>query len=313
VLRLILRRLLLSIPLIFVVSALTFVLLDLEPGDPAIAILGPQAPSSALVKLRMQLGLNQPLYERYWHWLQSALHGDLGSSILTGQAVSAAIVQRLPVTLSLIAGAMLLTTLIGVGLGVLAAIRRGASARAVDVLSLAGLAVPSYWLALGLITVFAVKWPLFPATGYVPFAQSPTHWLRSLVLPVTVLAVSGVAVLAKQTRDAMLDVLSSEFIASVRARGVPERSVVLKHGLRNAAIPVVTITGLQVVGMLSGTVIVEAVFALPGLGNLAVQGALQHDVPTVQGTAIFFTVIVIVVNLFVDLAYGWLNPKARLG
>jgi peptide/nickel transport system permease protein len=311
-LRLVARRLALSVPLVFVVSALTFVLLALTPGDPAFAILGPYAPESSYAQLREQLGLNDPIWVRYWEWLSAAVHGDFGTSLFTGQSVMDAIVQRLPVTTSLIIGALVLSTIIGVGLGVLAAVRRGASARAIDVGSLVGMAIPSYWLALVLVAVFAVRWGLLPATGYVALADSPGEWARSLVLPVTVLAISGVAVLAKQTRDAMLDVLSRDFIITLRARGVSERSIILKHGLRNAAIPVVTIVGLLFVGMLSGTVFVETVFAMPGLGGLAVQGTLQHDIPVVQGTAVVFTLIVVAVNLLADLAYGWLNPKARL-
>jgi peptide/nickel transport system permease protein len=311
-LRLVTRRVALSLPLVFVVSGLTFVLLALTPGDPAFAILGPNAPESSYAHLREQLGLNDPLWVRYWDWLSGALHGDFGTSLFTGQGVMDAIVQRLPVTLSLIIGALVISTVIGVGLGVLAAVRRGASARAIDAASLAGMAIPPYWLALVLVAVFAVTWGLLPATGYVPLADSPGEWARSLVLPVTVLAVSGVALLAKQTRDAMLDVLSRDFVVALRARGVSERSIILKHGLRNAAIPVVTIVGLFFVGMLSGTVFVETVFAMPGLGGLAVQATLQHDIPVVQGTAVFFTLIVVGVNLLVDLAYGWLNPKARL-
>jgi peptide/nickel transport system permease protein len=309
--RLIVRRLLMSVPLVFIVSVLTFVLLALTPGDPAIALLGPDAPPSSLAHLREQLGLHDPLYTRYWDWLSSALHGDLGASLFTGQPVTDALEQRLPVTLSLILGATLLTTLIGVGLGVLAALRQGVSGRAIDVLSLLGLAIPNYWLALGLVAVFAVSWRVLPATGYVPLTESPADWARTMVLPVTVLAVAGISVLAKQTRNAMLDVLSSDFIMTLRARGVPERSIVFKHGLRNAAIPVVTIMGLQIVAMLSGTVIVESVFALPGLGSLTVQGTLQHDIPVVQGAVVCFTLIVVLVNLLVDLVYGWLNPRAR--
>jgi peptide/nickel transport system permease protein len=311
-LKLVARRVALSVPLVFVVSALTFVLLALTPGDPAVAILGQNAPAESYAHLRDQLGLNDPLWVRYWDWLSGALHGDFGTSLFTGQGVMDAIVQRLPVTMSLILGALALSTIIGVGLGVLAAVRRGVSARVIDVVSLAGMAIPSYWLALVLVALFAVTWQLLPATGYVPLADSPRDWARSLVLPVVVLTVSGVAVLAKQTRDAMLDVLSRDFVVTLRARGVSERSIVLKHGLRNAAIPVVTIVGLFFVGMLSGTVFVETVFAMPGLGGLAVQGTLQHDIPIVQGTVVFFTLIVVAVNLLVDLAYGWLNPKARL-
>jgi peptide/nickel transport system permease protein len=313
VLRLIANRLALSIPLVFLVSLLTFVLLSLSPTGVLIAILGPNAPQSAYAALRESLGLNEPLHVRYWDWLSAAVHGDFGNSWVNGQEVTAAMLQRLPVTLALVGGGLLLTSILGVGLGILAAVRRGTSARVVDVVSLVGMAIPSYWLALVLVALFAVRWSLFPATGYVPLTDSPTDWALSLVLPIVVLAVGGVAALAKQTRDGMLDALSSDYIVALRARGVPERSIVLKHAVRNAAIPVVTMIGLYFVGMLSGTVFVETVFALPGLGSLAVQGTLAHDVPVVLGTTVFLGLIVIVVNLAVDLLYGWLNPKARVG
>lgn len=312
-LRLIAKRLALSVPLVFFVSILTFVLLSLSPTGVLIAILGPNAPVESYEHLRDQLGLEDPLHARYWDWLTSALHGDLGESWVSGQAVTEAMIQRLPVTLALVCGALLLSSVLGIGLGILSAIRRGTSARVVDVISLLGMAIPSYWLALVLVAVFAVAWPLFPATSYVPLTESPTEWARSLVLPVGVLSVGGVAALAKQTRDGMLDALTSDYVVALRARGVPERSVVLKHAFRNAAIPVVTLIGLFFIGLLGGTVFVETVFALPGLGGLAVQATLNQDVPVVLGTTVVLAVIVVIVNLGIDLIYGWLNPKARVG
>jgi len=313
VLRLVLRRIAWSVPLVFAVSVLTFVLLAVTPGDPTRAILGEEAPPEAYVQLRDRLGLNDPIYVRYWDWLRDAIHGDLGSSLFTAQPVTSAIATRIPVTIALVLGAMLLSTMIGVGLGVLAAIRGGVSGRVIDVLSLAGTAIPNYWLALVLVAVFAVRWPIFPATGYTTFAQSPTEWLRSLVLPIIVLAVGGFALLAKQTRDAMLDALSRDYVMTLRANAVSERSIIFKHVLRNASIPVVTVLGLKFAQLLSGTVIVESVFVLPGLGGLAVDATQRHDVAIVQGVALCFTFLVVGANLLVDLAYGWLDPKARVG
>ncbi|MEN3284450.1 MAG: peptide/nickel transport system permease protein [Solirubrobacteraceae bacterium] len=311
-LQLVVRRILWSVPLLFGVSALTFVLLALTPGDPTIAILGNEAPPEAYVRLRHELGLDDPIYVQYWHWLTGALHGDLGSSVVSSQPVTDMIQTRLPVTLSLILVAMTLSTALGLGLGVLAATRGGFSARVIDVVSLIGTAIPNYLLALGFVALFAVSWGLLPATGYVPFADSPGQWARSLVLPVLVLAIGGLALLAKQTRDSMFDVLSRDYITTLRAGGVSERSIIYKHALRNAAIPPVTVLGLKFAGMLSGTVIVESVFVLPGLGSMAVQGTLQHDVPVVQGVTLVFTLLVVAGNLLVDVSYGWLNPKARI-
>jgi peptide/nickel transport system permease protein len=312
VLRLIANRVALSVPLLLLVSLLTFVLVALAPTGVLIAILGPNAPKASYEHLHDQLGLNDPLPVRYWEWLSGAIQGDFGDSWVSGQGVMDAMLQRLPVTLALVSGGLLLTCVLGVGLGILAAVRRGTSARVIDVVSLLGMAVPAYWSALVLVAIFAVEWPVFPATGYVPLTQSPSEWARSLLLPVVVLAIGGVAALAKLTRDGMIDALSSDYVTALRARGVPERSIVLKHALRNAAIPVVTLIGLYFVGMLSGTVFVETVFALPGIGSLAVSATLAQDVPVVLGTTVCLALIFVVVNLVVVLAYGWLTPKARV-
>jgi peptide/nickel transport system permease protein len=175
-----------------------------------------------------------------------------------------------------------------------------------------GLAIPNFFLGLILIALFAVAIPLFPATSYVPFDESPLEWARSLVLPVVALATPGIAVVAKQTRDSMRAVLERPFIRTLRASGLPRRSIIYKHALRSAAIPVVTVLGLIFVASLGGTVLVESVFAMPGLGGLAVQATTQHDLPLIQGVAVYFTVLVVAVNLLVDLAYGWLDPRVRV-
>jgi peptide/nickel transport system permease protein len=310
--RIVLRRLLWSVPLLFVVSILTFVLLALTPGDPAATIVGTSGTPDQYKELRQQLGLNHPLYVQYWHWLHGVLHGTLGTSLFTGAPVASLLDSRLPVTLSLMLGAGLLSAALGVSLGTAAALsQRTWVRRIVDAVSLLGMAIPNFWLALVLVAVFAVSYRVFPATGYVPFAISPGSWAQSLVLPWITLAVAGTASIAKQSRDAMLDVLRQDFIRTLRAAGVPERSIVLRHALRNAAIPVVTVIGILLVGTLSGTVFVEAVFVLPGLGGLAVQATTQHDIPVVQGVALYFTLFVVAINLVVDLAYSWLNPKVR--
>ncbi|MFD0689183.1 ABC transporter permease [Actinomadura fibrosa] len=309
--RLIARRLLVSGLLVGVVSLLTFLLQAAAPGDTARTILGDHYSPAAYARLHRELGLDEPVLTRYGHWLAHALRGDLGTSPVSGLDVTAQIASRLPVTLSLTVGATAATALAGVALGVLSAVRGGRLGRAFDVLALAGYALPNFWLALVLVTLFAVTFPLFPATGYVPLEDDPGGWARGLVLPVTTLALPGTAVFAKQTRDAMLAALSRDFVTALRANGASERSIVLRHALRNAGVPVVTLVGLTFIGLLSGTVFVEAVFAMPGLGGLAVQATGQHDVPTIQGVVIVFTLAVVTVNLAADLAYGWLDPKVR--
>jgi peptide/nickel transport system permease protein len=309
----VLRRLLLALPLLFVVSALSFVLTSLAPGDPAHEILGVNATPEEYDNLRQTLGLNQPIYERYWHWLQQALHGNLGASVFSGESVTHAISGRLTTTLSLMFGALLVELLLGVTIGLISAIRGGIAGRLVDAFALAGLAVPSFWLGAILISLFAVKLRWFPATGYVPFAQSPTGWLQALTLPVIALALNGLAAIAKQTREAILDALNSEYIRMARANGISELSIIFRYALKHAGIRVVTILGLLAVGLLSGTVLVESVFALPGVGGLLVDASIKHDLPVVQGIVVYFTVIVVLINLLIDLSYGWLDPRVRTG
>lgn len=309
--RLIIRRLALSVPLIVLVSLLTFLLQALAPGDTARTVLGETYTPQAYAQLRHQLGLDQPVLVQYWHWLSGAIHGSLGISPISGLDVGQQITTRLQVTVSLIVGATLVAAVVGIGLGVVSAVRGGAFGRIVDVLSLIGFALPAFWLALLLVTLFAVTLHLLPATGYVAPATSPRGWLVSLILPVAALAVAPVAVIAKQTRDGMLDALGRDFVDTLRANGASEASIIFRHALRNAAIPVVTVIGLMFVGLLTGTVLVEAVFAMPGLGGLAVQSAIQHDIPVIQGIAVTFTVVVVLANLLVDITYGWLNPKVR--
>jgi peptide/nickel transport system permease protein len=310
--RLIVRRLALSVPLVFIVSVLTFVFENIAPGDAARTILGLNYSPKNYEAWRQQLGLNQPLYAQYWHWLYGVFHGNFGVSLLDGQSVTTALNQRLPVTLSLVVATTIVSGVLGMGLGLISALRkRGVIARFVDVLSLLGLALPNFWIALVLIAFFAVAHPIFPATGYVAYSQSPGGWVKSLVLPVAAMSFGVLAVIAKQTRDSMLDVLDRDFIWALRARGVRERTIIFRHALRSGAIPIVTVFGLIFVGLLSGTVLVETVFGLPGLGGLAVTATSENDLPVVQGVAVYFTLMVIVVNLLVDIAYGWLNPKVR--
>ena len=305
------RRVLVSIPLILVVSMISFIFEALIPGNAAQVILGTSASPAAVARLDRQLGLDQPLYVQYWHWLDQLLHGSLGSSLENGQSVFSELNIRLPVTLGLLLAAIAIAIVLGWGAGMFSALRGGISGRIVDVLAVPGLAIPSFWLALLLIAGFAVTWQLFPATGFVPFAQSPGEWARSLVLPALALGLGQMTVLAKQTRDAMLDVLAAPFIQSLRANGISERRVILKHAMRSAAMPIVTVAGLLLIGALTGAVVIEQIFVLPGLGSLAVSATGSHDLPVVQGVALYFTLIVVVVNLAVDLAYGWLDPKVR--
>jgi peptide/nickel transport system permease protein len=300
------------VPLLIVVCSTTFFLAALIPGDIARTILGPNASQAQYLALRRELGLNQSIGERYWTWLTAAVHGNLGRSLFNNEPVTGLLDTRLPATLSLVIGSTVVAAVLGVALGIASAQSTGALGRLVDGLAMVGLALPNFFLGLLLVSWFAVSLKLLPATGYVPFTQSPADWAKSLVLPVVTLALPGVAVIAKQTRDAMKDVSRQPFVRTLRASGISRRSVVFKHVLRSAAIPVATVIGLVFVGALSGTVLVESVFAMPGLGGLAVQATANHDLPLIQGVAVYFTVIVILVNLLVDLAYAALDPRVRV-
>lgn len=311
--RVIRRRLLVAIPLLVVVSALSFLLVSLTPGSLLRELLGLRASPQQYATLRRQLGLGQPLYEQYWHWATRAVTGDLGASLFSGEPVTHAINSRLPVTLSLLLGALLVSVVIGVTLGVVSAVRGGFLGRVVDVVALVGFALPGFWVGAELIALFAVKLRLLPATGYVPFTESVSGWLRSLVLPVAALALGGVAAIAKQTREAMLDALGSEYIRMAWANGIPPRAIFFRHALKNASLPVLAVVGVQAVGLLGGAILAESVFALPGVGSLVVNAALEHDIPLVQGVAIYFTVIVIVINIVIDVSYSLLDPRVRVG
>ena len=310
-LRIITRRILLSVPLLLVVSGITFVLESLVPGDPARSILGVNATPQQYAALRATLHLNLPLVQQYWLYLGNILRGNLGTSIFTGQQVSQVVTSRLPVTISLVIGATVVAAAVGTLLGVYSATRGRLSRRVVDVLSLLGNALPGFWVALALSAIFAVDLGWFPATGYTSLGQSPQAWLSSLALPVIALSIGGVALIAKITRDAMLSTLQLDYIRTLRASGVSPRSIIWRHALRNSGLALVTTIGLTMISFLAGAVIIENVFVLPGLGNVVVTATNEHDIPVVQGIALTFTIMVIVVNLLVDIAYGMLNPKVR--
>jgi peptide/nickel transport system permease protein len=308
------RWLISSVALLFSVTVLTFLLNALAPGDAAKAILSGQTTSytpEQYQQIRHELGIDRPLPVQYWHWLDRLLHGSLGTDLFSGEPITQALGERLGASLSIIVGTVALSSLVGIGIGVFSAVRGGFVAKLLDGLSLIGLAAPNFWLALVLVEFLAVQYPLFPATGYVTFSTDPAQWLSSLVLPVVTLSFGASAFIARQTRDAMADVLARDFITALRAHGLSLRSIVFKHALRNAAIPVVTLLGLMFVSLLGGTVIIEGVFAIPGLGQQAVTASSAHNLPMIEGVAFYFTVIVVIVNLLVDLSYGWLNPKVR--
>lgn len=311
-LRLVARRLLFAVPLMFFVSIAIFVLLRAAPGDPAAAVAGQNSSLEQIDRIREEMGLDEPLVEQYWSWLQDAIQGDLGTSLFSSQPVMSSVVDRLPPTLSLTICATILSLLIGIPAGVYAAAHRGSLAdRAITLSASLGLAIPSFWLALILVLVFVTNLGWFPPTGYVGITDDPLGWLRSVALPSLALALPAVGVFARQTRSELIEVLQSDYIVAARGRGLTRRQVIYRHGLKNASIPVVTILGLQIVGLLGGAVIVEQVFAIPGVGNLAITSVSRRDMTMIQGIVVLTSLVVVAVNLLVDVMYGYVNPRAR--
>ncbi len=301
-----LRRLLLSIPTLFGVLVVVFLLLYVAPGDPVMAMVGERADPQTIARLRAELRLDDPLPTQFAHYAGGVLRGDLGHSYTTGRPILSDLLERFPKTLQLAGAAMLLAALCGITLGVLAARHPGGW---VDRLSLGvaylGISFPVYWIGLILILVFAVQLRWLPPSGY----GRPAN----LVLPALALGMRSIAFLARMTRSAMLEALGADFTRTATAKGVPERFVVVRHALRNALIPVITILGLDFGAYLTGSILTETIFSWPGLGRYVVNAIARRDLPGVQGAVLFLSVVFVIVNLLTDLAYAKADPRVRLG
>lgn len=298
---------------LLVASLLVFWVLAALPADPATVILGTQATPESVARLQHELGTDRPLVEQYLDWALPAASGDLGTSYITSEDVSPQIVDRLKVTLPLAFAAMLLAAVVAIPAGVFSAAQhRRKGDAAVSALSQLGLSIPAFWAGLLLTTYFAVRWKLLPAGGFDGWDVSVKESLRSLVLPAISLALVQGAILTRYVRSAVLDVMHEDFIRTARAKGLTRSKALWRHGLRNAAIPVVTILGLQLAALIAGTVVIENVFAMPGLGSLLVQAIGRRDLLLVQGATMVITAMILFVNLFVDLAYTALDPRLRV-
>nr|WP_201468818.1 ABC transporter permease [Microbacterium hydrocarbonoxydans] len=308
----IVRRILAGIVLLVVISIVTFGLLFLDSANIARRILGQNATEELVAQKAAELGLDRPLAAQYWDWLTSALTGDLGRSWFNGQLVSVSLSGRLSVSLSLVIGATLISAVLAVVLGVLAARRGGWVDTVVQFISVIGFAIPGFLIALYLVLIFAINLHWFKATGYIPIAQSFSGWLSSVTLPIVALSIGAIAAVAQQVRGSVVDAMSRDYVRTLRSRGLSSGSVVYKHVLRNAGGPALAVLAVQFIGLLGGAVIVEQVFALPGMGQLTVSATTQGDIPVVMGVVIAFAVIVLIVNLLIDLAQAALNPKVRL-
>ena len=307
-----LRRLVLAVPVMMLVATAVFLMLRLTPGDPAGIILGPDATEERRMELRRELGLEDPLLVQYVRWLGKVARGDLGQSLFLNKPVTAAILERAQPTLLLTILALLVSLLIGLPAGVIAAQRRGSW---VDLgtmaVAMGGIAMPTFWLGLNLIFLFAVTLRWLPVAGYEPLSAGPWRSLRHLILPAVTLGVAQGALLARMTRSMMLETLSQDYVRTARAKGLVERSVIFRHALRNAFIPLMTVIGLSFAALLGGAVVTEQIFTLPGVGRLLIQAIGRRDFPLVQGTVLVIAALYVLINLVVDLLYAVVDPRIR--
>ena len=308
----VLRRFLLACLSIFLAAVLVFCALLAIPGDPATAILGLNPSPQALTAVRQQLGLDEPPVTRFLGWFGGVLRGDFGTSINYRTPVQGLIAERLWVSLPLAFAGMLVACIIALPLGIWAALRRGSWLDPVVVSAAQlGAAVPSFWLGLLLILLFSVRLGWLPSTGFVPWAENPVGTLRSLVLPTLALGLGQAAVITRMTRSAMIETLSQDYVRTAKAKGLPGRTVVLKHGLRNALVTLLTVLGLSFSQVLVGAIVIEQVFSLPGLGRLALTAIGARDFPLLQGEVLVYASIIVFISFLVDLAYGLLDPRIR--
>ncbi|WP_274650847.1 ABC transporter permease [Paenibacillus humicola] len=310
----ILRRLLLTVPVVFMVTIMVFSLLHLLPGDPASVILGPDATPEMLAALREQLGLNKPIALQYWDWLTGVLHGDLGHSLVNNIPVIELIRQSFPATLELTIGTFIVVVLIALPAGIIAAARPGRLADySSSLFALCGMSIPHFWLGMMFIVLFAMKLGWLPASGYVPFTQNPVTNLSAMILPILSTGLRESAVLMRMVRSSLLDVMNADYVRTAYSKGLRERTVVLRHALKNALVPVVTTSGLIVAGLLGGLVITESIFSIPGFGRLIVDSIFKRDYVTVQGAVLVSALLVIFINLLVDLLYTVIDPRTKSG
>jgi peptide/nickel transport system permease protein len=306
------RRVLATIPVIGMVAFFVFSLLYLTPGDPAAVIAGDIATSEDIERIRQQLGLNEPFWARFGAWSWATLHGDLGTSIFTNLPVTRLIAQRIEPTLSLALCTLIIAVAVAIPLGVIGAWRAGHLIdRLVMLFSVLGFSIPVFVLAYLLIYVFAIELDWLPVQGYTPIREGLWPWLSHLIMPSIALGTIYIALIARITRATMLDVLAQDYVRTAHAKGLAPNAVLMQHALKNAAVPIVTIIGIGVALLISGVVVTETVFAIPGIGRLTVDAIVRRDYPIIQGVILLFSVIYVVVNLLVDLSYRLFDPRIQ--
>lgn len=308
--RYILRRLVLLVPVLLVVGIMTFTLVHLTPGDPAVVMLGPDASQEEVERLRNDLGLDEPLPVQFWIWIKGVARFDLGDSLFLARPVTEAILNRAEPTGMLTLYAMVISVGIGVPAGVVAAIKRGSLVdRILMVFAISGAAIPNFFLGILLILLFAVTLGWLPSSGYVNIADDPIGHFKVMIMPAFAIGFSSAGLLARLTRSSMLDVLGDDFIRTARAKGLTFRTVVTRHALRNALIPIVTVIGYSLGNALGGAVVTETVFAIPGMGRLVVQSVVRRDFPVIQGAVITIALFYVLANLLVDVLYVFIDPR----
>jgi peptide/nickel transport system permease protein len=312
-LQFILRRMLLTIPVLLAMSVIVFLIIRLVPGDPVRTMLGFRATEANVVEVRHRLGLDQNLFQQYVNWIGALLRGDLGTDIVSHAPLSELLAQRLPVTFELTGLSMLLAVAIGVPLGIRAATGGRWVKRFTESFVIFGISIPDFWLGIMLVLIFAGTLGVLPPSGYVPFGDDPVQNLRYMALPVLTLAIGEAAYILRTTRSAVTSVLDRPFVTFLRAKGISPRRIVAGHALRNAAPAIVTVIGIQVGVLLGGAIIVETLFALPGVGRLVVTAINQRNYPTVQVGILAIAATFIVISLVTDLLVGWLDPRVADG
>ena len=306
----VLRRSAQAVVVLLGVSVLVFALVQLVPGDPIRLALGTRFDPEVYQALRARSGLDQPLLVQYFSWIGRTFTGDLGVSFRSGEPVSTLIVERLPATLSLAVGALVVALLVAIPLGLISALKpRSPLDYVATVVSQAGISVPEFWIGILLILVFGAQLDLLPAGGYVPLTDDPGGWFTHLIMPSIAVGLISGSILTRFIRSSVLEALGQDYTKTARSKGLRERTVILRHVLRNALVPVVTVTGVQLAYLLSGVVVVEIVFAWPGLGLLALQSVEARDYPVLQGAVLLFAFFFLLVNLLVDLLYAYLDPR----
>jgi peptide/nickel transport system permease protein len=311
---LIARRLISVVPILLIVTFGVFLLVNLGPGDPAVNIAGGvSATPQAVAEVRHELHLDEPLVQQYGRWLSGAVQGDFGTSYTSHEPVATEIGRALPVTIGLVLAGMTVALLVGIPLGLISGMRAGSRAdTGARVYASIGLAIPEFVLAVVLVFVVAVEWGILPPSGFVHFSDSPTEWLRYMALPALALGLVNGAMLSRQLRASLIDTMDSNYVRAAWAQGGSARNVVGKHALKNSAIPVVTLLGTQLGFLIGGTVLLEQIFAIPGMGPYMLRSITTQDLPAIQGVTVVFVIFGIAISLLVDITYGFLNPKVRV-